>query len=79
MQSFSKVFYLTASEMKAKFSIVFDDEEGIDAGGVQREWFSILSREIFNVDYGLFTISSTGNTYRNERIYYFLENMGKNL
>jgi len=29
-------------------------EEGQDAGGLLREWFSIITREIFNPDYALF-------------------------
>lgn len=53
-----------ASEMKGKFSIEFVNEEGMDAGGVSREWFLLLSKQIFNPDYGLFKLSSTGNTYQ---------------
>jgi len=33
-----------ASEMKGKFSIEFAGEEGMDAGGVSREWFLLLSK-----------------------------------
>lgn len=36
----------------------------MDAGGVSREWFLLLSKSIFNQDYALFTLSSTGNTYQ---------------
>jgi len=36
-----------------KLSIRFY-EEGVDAGGVTREWFQILAREMFNLDYALF-------------------------
>ena len=32
-------------------------EEGQDAGGLLREWYVIISREIFNPMYALFTIS----------------------
>lgn len=34
------------------------DEEGVDAGGVTREWYSILARSIFNPGYALFQPSS---------------------
>jgi len=37
-----------------KLSIRFHGEEGVDAGGVTREWFQVLSRQMFNPDYYLF-------------------------
>ena len=36
---------------------VFIGEEGQDAGGLLREWYLIMSREIFNPNYALFMIS----------------------
>ena len=51
-------------ELKQKFIIEFDGEEGIDAGGLIREWFVILSKAVFNPDYLLFKPSSSGNTYQ---------------
>lgn len=35
-------------------SVHFLGEEGMDAGGLTREWFLIMSREIFNPDFALF-------------------------
>ena len=35
-------------------------EEGIDAGGLTREWYTILAREIFNPNIALFEISPSG-------------------
>lgn len=35
----------------------FLGEEGQDAGGLLREWFSIITREIFNPNYALFRTS----------------------
>ncbi|KAG9000508.1 hypothetical protein FRB94_005396 [Tulasnella sp. JGI-2019a] len=37
-----------------KLSVRFYEEEGVDAGGVTREWFQILARQMFNPDYALF-------------------------
>jgi E3 ubiquitin-protein ligase HUWE1 len=34
--------------MRDKLSVKFEKEEGEDIGGVTREWFQILSREMFN-------------------------------
>jgi len=38
--------------------IIFDGERGLDYGGLSREWFLILSREMFNPYYGLFEYSA---------------------
>ncbi|KAH7441352.1 hypothetical protein KP509_03G034500 [Ceratopteris richardii] len=35
--------------------VIFEGEEGIDQGGVTKEFFQLLCRELFNVDYGMFT------------------------
>lgn len=37
-----------------KLSIRFYDEEGVDAGGVTREWFQILARQMFDPNNALF-------------------------
>ncbi|GAA5889291.1 hypothetical protein JCM6882_000697 [Rhodosporidiobolus microsporus] len=37
-----------------KLNVKFYNEEGVDAGGVTREWFSVLARQMFNPDYILF-------------------------
>lgn len=47
----------TANDWKNRFYIVFEGEEGQDAGGLLREWYTIISREIFNPNYALFTTS----------------------
>ncbi|GMS90623.1 hypothetical protein PENTCL1PPCAC_12798, partial [Pristionchus entomophagus] len=39
---------------RAKLTIAFDDEDGLDYGGPSRELFFLLSRELFNPYYGLF-------------------------
>ncbi|CAH8821119.1 unnamed protein product [Trichobilharzia szidati] len=41
--------------------IEFIGEKGLDYGGVQREWFFLLSREMFNPYYGLFEYSAADN------------------
>lgn len=42
--SFNKLRSKTPAEMRAKLSVAFVGEEGIDAGGVSREWYQV-SRE----------------------------------
>ncbi|KAJ1919240.1 E3 ubiquitin-protein ligase tom1 [Mycoemilia scoparia] len=41
-----------------KLQVHFRGEEGIDVGGVTREWFHELSRQMFNPDYALFKPSA---------------------
>ena len=38
--------------------IEFEGEVGLDYGGVSREWFYLLSKEMFNPYYGLFEYSA---------------------
>ena len=44
--------------------VVYDDEGAYDAGGLTRDWFLAISKEMFNRDYALFETSSSGNTYQ---------------
>ena len=54
-----------------RLSIKFHDEEGLDAGGVTREWFSVLSRQMFDPNYALFKISAVDKiTYQPNRTSY---------
>ncbi|MCJ1392495.1 hypothetical protein MMC18_005362 [Xylographa bjoerkii] len=55
LDSFKSLYYKSGDEMKyGKLSIRFHGEEGVDAGGVTREWFQVMSRQMFNADYALF-------------------------
>ncbi|XP_045216399.2 E3 ubiquitin-protein ligase NEDD4-like isoform X2 [Mercenaria mercenaria] len=47
--------------LKTRLWIEFDGEVGLDYGGVSREWFFLLSKEMFNPYYGLFEYSATDN------------------
>ncbi|XP_052098137.1 E3 ubiquitin-protein ligase NEDD4-like isoform X1 [Mytilus californianus] len=47
--------------LKARLWIEFEGEVGLDYGGVAREWFYLLSKEMFNPFYGLFENSATDN------------------
>lgn len=56
--SFKELSRRTADQMKSKMFIHFEGEDGQDAGGLLREWYLIISREIFNPNYALFITSS---------------------
>ncbi|XP_052043783.1 E3 ubiquitin-protein ligase NEDD4 [Apodemus sylvaticus] len=50
-----------ADFLKGRLWIEFDGEKGLDYGGVAREWFFLISKEMFNPYYGLFEYSATDN------------------
>ncbi len=56
--SYAKLQVRSKEEWRGRLNITFQGEEGVDAGGLVREWFSILAREIFNPNYALFTPAS---------------------
>ncbi|CAF1233195.1 unnamed protein product [Adineta steineri] len=60
--SFRAVMGIRDTEiLKTRLWVIFDGERGLDYGGLSREWFLILSREIFNPYYGLFEYSAIDN------------------
>jgi E3 ubiquitin-protein ligase HUWE1 len=46
--SFRELNRRSPDDWKHRFYIVFEGEEGQDAGGLLREWYMIISKEIFN-------------------------------
>lgn len=61
--SFMRLQRHSGPEIKhGKLNVRFWNEEGIDAGGVTREWFSILARAMFNPDYALFAPCAADRT-----------------
>ena len=55
--SFRELHRRTPNELRSRLYVVFDGEDGQDAGGVLREWYLVISREIFNPMYALFRTS----------------------
>ena len=54
LRNVSEVIGSGANEIKKGLKIDFVGEEGIDAGGLRKEWFLLLVREIFDPHHGLF-------------------------
>jgi E3 ubiquitin-protein ligase HUWE1 len=48
---------------KGNFVVEFEGEEGIDEGGLLKEWYILLSQQIFNESLCLFIKSAAGATY----------------
>jgi E3 ubiquitin-protein ligase HUWE1 len=52
--SFEQLKDIVVESWKQKFSIEFHDEEGVDEGGLTKEWFQLVSQGIFDPNYALF-------------------------
>jgi E3 ubiquitin-protein ligase HUWE1 len=68
--SFKSLYFKKGDEMKfGKLNIRFHGEEGVDAGGVTREWFQSLSRQMFDPNYALFVpVSSDRTTFHPNKL-----------
>jgi E3 ubiquitin-protein ligase HUWE1 len=68
--SFKSLYFKTGDEMKfGKLNIRFHGEEGVDAGGVTREWFQVLARQMFDPNYVLFIpVSSDRTTFHPNKL-----------
>ncbi|KAJ8130961.1 hypothetical protein O1611_g2669 [Lasiodiplodia mahajangana] len=54
LQQVSEVVGSGSEDIKKALRIEFQGEEGVDGGGLRKEWFLLLVREVFNPDHGLF-------------------------
>lgn len=50
-------------DLKKQLYIEFDGEQGIDEGGLSKEFFQLVIERIFNPDYGMFTFTDATQTY----------------
>jgi E3 ubiquitin-protein ligase HUWE1 len=68
--SFRSLYMMSGEEIKfGKLNIRFHGEEGVDAGGVTREWFQVLARQMFDANYALFTpVSSDRTTFHPNKL-----------
>lgn len=41
-------------DLKKQLVVEFEGEQGVDEGGVSKEFFQLIVEEIFNPDYGMF-------------------------
>ncbi|XP_063057582.1 ubiquitin-protein ligase E3A [Engraulis encrasicolus] len=63
------------SDLKKQLYVEFEGEQGLDEGGVSKEFFQLVVEEIFNIDIGMFTYDES------TRLFWFnpssLENEGQ--
>ncbi|XP_069685211.1 E3 ubiquitin-protein ligase SMURF2 [Periplaneta americana] len=60
-ESYRLVMKMRPKDMRKRLMVKFRGEEGLDYGGVAREWLFLLSHEMLNPQYGLFQYSREGN------------------
>ncbi|CBY39846.1 unnamed protein product [Oikopleura dioica] len=59
--SFLEIMKIPAHDLRRRLYIHYKGEEGLDYGGVAREWFFMVSREVLNPNYGLFKYMAQSN------------------
>jgi len=62
--SYHQLRLRNSDEMRGRLVVSFRQEAGVDAGGLSRNWFSILAQEMFNPNYALFTSTEDGCTFQ---------------
>jgi len=58
VDSMEAVMSVKKEDMRKTFRFEFQNEPGIDAGGLAREWFQLVSEQLFNPDVALFSYSA---------------------
>ncbi|XP_021424155.1 E3 ubiquitin-protein ligase Itchy isoform X1 [Oncorhynchus mykiss] len=59
--SFQQMMSFHPQDLRRRLWIIFPGEEGLDYGGVAREWFFLLSHEVLNPMYCLFEYAGKDN------------------
>lgn len=77
--SYNQLRMRSTQDLKGRLNVHFQGEEGIDAGGLTREWYQLLSRVIFDKNALLFTTvgnnasfqPNPNSVYQTEHLSYF--------
>ncbi|KAE8599159.1 hypothetical protein XENTR_v10017086 [Xenopus tropicalis] len=59
--SFQQIMALKPYDLRRRLYVMFRGEEGLDYGGLAREWFFLLSHEVLNPMYCLFEYAGKSN------------------
>ncbi|XVF64921.1 hypothetical protein PTKIN_Ptkin09bG0205300 [Pterospermum kingtungense] len=62
--SYNQLRMRPTQDLKGRLTVHFQGEEGIDAGGLTREWYQLLSRVIFDKGALLFTTVGNESTFQ---------------
>lgn len=79
--SYELVRAMKPYQLRQRWRVVFAGEPALDAGGVMREWFTLLFSELFDPEFGLFAstvgdersywINATSGSFHEEHLHYF--------
>eukprot|EP01088_Endostelium_zonatum_P006689 TRINITY_DN18842_c0_g1_i2.p1 TRINITY_DN18842_c0_g1~~TRINITY_DN18842_c0_g1_i2.p1 ORF type:complete len:436 (+),score=82.30 TRINITY_DN18842_c0_g1_i2:165-1472(+) len=58
----SEISQHESEDLRKELKVQFVGEEGIDEGGVKKEWFQLVVKNIFTPDYGMFTLNTSNNS-----------------
>ena len=50
-------------DLRKELRVHFVGEEALDEGGVQKEWFQLVVRQIFDPNFGMFTLDPVTHNY----------------
>lgn len=62
--SYNQLRMRSPQDLKGRLTVNFQGEEGIDAGGLTREWYQVLSRVVFDKGALLFTTVGNDSTFQ---------------
>ncbi|KAJ4962286.1 hypothetical protein NE237_022225 [Protea cynaroides] len=62
--SYNQLRMRSNQDLKGRLTVHFQGEEGIDAGGLTREWYQVLSRVVFDKGALLFTTVGNESTFQ---------------
>lgn len=62
--SYTRLHALSKDILLGRIKVSFIGEEGFDAGGPKREWYTLLVKDLFNPGYALFSPSANGRSYQ---------------
>lgn len=58
--SYDRFMKASKEDLKGPMNVKYQNEDGYDAGGLTRDWFSSITKEMFNPNYALFIKSDDG-------------------
>ncbi len=50
----SQIPYFESQDFRKELKVVFDEEDGVDAGGVKKEYFQLMMKRLLDPAYGMF-------------------------
>ncbi|VVT56094.1 uncharacterized protein SAPINGB_P004805 [Magnusiomyces paraingens] len=63
LQDSFQILEAQENDLKKGIRVKFVDEPGIDVGGLKKEWFLLLIRELFSEELGLFKVEDSGYSW----------------